>query len=114
MQVRLRRTHLPDVFWGEDSRLYKLVTGTEARCCRCGRWSQTVFRWGREKVCERHVRIASRTRIRLTTTFACRVYRDDAGGIPAGLVLRRGSELAVAGAPRRCGKFDRFELQGGG
>lgn len=113
MRVRLRRTHLPDVFWGEDSRLYKLVTGTEVRCCRCGRWVQTVFWWGREKVCERHVRIASRTRIRLTTTFACRVYRGPSG-IPAGVVLRRGSELSVAGAPTRQGKFDRFELPSGG
>jgi hypothetical protein len=102
------------VFWGDDSRLYELVSGTETTCCRCGRWVQTVFRWNTEGVCEAHVRVASRTRIRLTTTFACRVYRGGAGEPPAGRVVRRGDELAVAGPPRRQGPFDRFDLAEGG
>jgi hypothetical protein len=114
MQVRLRKTQFPGMYWGDDCRLYQLVTGTETPCCRCGKWVQTVFRWGQEQVCARHVRIASQCRIRLTTTFACRIYRDSEKELPAGVVLRRGSELAVAGKPFRQGKFDRFELPGGG
>ena len=114
MQIRLRKTRVPGVFWGDDGRVYKLVTGTESKCCRCGGWAQTLFTWGREKVCDRHVRVASRTRIRLTTTFACRIYRGGEGEPPPGVVLRRGGELEVAGAPIRRGRFDRFELPGGG
>jgi hypothetical protein len=102
------------MYWGDDSRLYELRTGTEVRCCRCGRWAQSVFRWGQEKVCERHVRVAGKTRVRMTTTFALRVYRDGAGGSPAGVVVRRGDEFAVTGPPRREGRFDQFELPGGG
>jgi hypothetical protein len=112
--VRLRATHVEGMFRGDDSRLYELVTGTEARCCRCGRWAQTVFRWHRDAVCGAHVRVASRTRIRLTTTFACRVYRAGASAPPAGVVVRRGDELAVAGPPHRRGAFDRFDLPDGG
>jgi hypothetical protein len=112
--VRVRQTHIPDLYWGEDSRLYKLVTGTETKCCRCGRWAQTIFRWGQEKVCGRHVRVVCRTRVRLTTTFALRVYRDGAGELPVGLVMRRGDEFAVLGPPRRQERFDRFDLPGGG
>jgi hypothetical protein len=112
--VRLRRTRVPGVYWGDDHRLYELESGTETRCCRCGHWVQTVFRWGREKVCGEHVRVASRTRIRLTTTFACRVYREGAAVPPAGSVMRRGDEMEVCGTPRPEGRFDRFELPGGG
>jgi hypothetical protein len=112
--VRLRETRVVGVYWGDDSRLYKLLTGTEAKCCRCGRWVQTVFQWGAENVCGAHVRVASKTRIRMTTTFACRVYRAGAGELPTGVVMRRGSELAVAGPPQRLGKFDRFVLPDGG
>lgn len=112
--VRLRRTRVPGVYWGDDHRLYELAAGTETKCCRCGKWVQTVFRWGQEKVCGEHVRVASRTRIRLTTTFACRVYREDTTEQPLGVVMRRGAELAVCGPPRSHGKFDRFDLPGGG
>ena len=112
--VRLRETRVPGMFWGDDYRLYKLVTGTESKCCRCGRWVETVFRWGREMVCGEHVRVASKTRIRLTTTFAFRVYRACASEWPSGIVMRRGDELSVAGPPRRHGTFDRFDLMGGG
>jgi hypothetical protein len=73
-----------------------------------------VFRWGEEAVCGAHVRVTSRTRIRLTTTFARRVYRDGGGEPPAAVVVRRGDEFAVAGPPRRRGKFDRFDLPEGG
>jgi hypothetical protein len=111
--VRLRETHVPGTYWGDDGRLYRLVTGTEAQCCRCGRWVRTIFRWGPEKVCGEHVRVASRTRIRMTTTFARRTYREGAGPPPAGVVVRRGDELTVVGPPRRQGKFDRFEVPGG-
>gem|GEM_PF-3911181 len=112
--VRLKETRVAGVYWGDDSRLYKLVTGTETKCCRCGKWVQTVFRWGREKVCGKHVRVASKTRIRLTTTFACRVYHTGGDELPRGVVLRRGAELAVVGAPQSQGKFDRFDLPDGG
>lgn len=112
--VRLRGTRVPGIFWGDDGRLYELAQEAEAKCCRCGRWSQGVFRWGKENVCGRHVRVASRTRIRMTTTFACRVYREGDASPPPGLVVRRGDGLVVAGPPRREGKYDRFELPCGG
>lgn len=112
--VRLRETRVRGTYWGEDGRLYEFVAGTEQRCCRCGKWAQAVFRWGNERICGEHFRVASRTRVRMLTTFALRVYNGDAGGPPRGRVVRRGDELAVAGAPRREGKFDRFELPGGG
>jgi hypothetical protein len=112
--VRLKETGVKGMFWGDDSRLYERVSGTEARCCRCGRWSQTVFRWGQEKVCGDHFRLTTRSRIRLTTTFALRVYGQEARELPPGKVVRRGDGFAVAGAPRREGKFDRFELPSGG
>jgi hypothetical protein len=112
--VRLRKTRVPGIYWGDDRRLYEFVTGTEAKCCRCGHWVQTVFRWGPENVCGAHVHVASKTRIRLTTTFACRVYRAGAGEPPAGVVMRRGSELEVVGPPQKRGPFDRFDLPCGG
>lgn len=112
--VRLRLTKVPGVYWGDDHRLYVLEAGAETKCCRCGKWVQSVFRWGREKVCDEHVRVASRTRIRLTTTFACRVYREGVVEPPLATVMRRGDELAVAGVPTLCGKFDRFDLPCGG
>jgi hypothetical protein len=111
--VRLRQTHVPGVFWGDDGRLYEYVAGTEAECCRCGRWVNAVFRWGDEKVCGAHVRVASRTRIRMTTTFALRVYRTGADGPPPGVVVRRGDEFAVAGPPARCGRYDKFQTPDG-
>lgn len=111
--VRLRRTRVPGVYWGDDHRLYELEAGTETQCCRCGKWAKVVFRWGKEKVCSRHVRVASRTHIRLTTTFACRAYREGSAELPPATVMRRGDELAVAGGPRLEGKFDRFELLDG-
>jgi hypothetical protein len=112
--IRLRATRRPGTYWGDDGRLYERVSGTETTCCRCGRWAQTVFCWGQERVCGAHVRVASRTRIRMTTTFACRIYRDGAGLPPPGVVLRRGDELAVSGPPWRHGRFDRFTLPDGG
>jgi hypothetical protein len=111
--VRLRETGVEGTFWGEDCRLYELVAGTEQKCCRCGRWAQAVFRWGQERACGAHFRLTTRSRIRLTTTFALRVY-GEAGELPTGKVVRRGDEFAVSGAPRREGKFDRFELHCGG
>jgi hypothetical protein len=114
MQVRLRATRVPGVYWGDDGRLYEQETGVEAQCGRCGRWAQTGFRWGREWVCGAHVRVASRTRIRLTATFALRVYRDGGLEPPPGVVVRRGAGLAVAGPPQRSGRFDLFNLPCGG
>src|SRR3954449_12632371 len=90
--VRLRQTQVPGVYWGDDCRLYELMAGSETKCCRCEKWTQSVFRWGQEKVCERHVRVANKTRLRVTTTFALRVYRDGAEGPPAGVVVRRGDD----------------------
>ena len=112
--VRLRKTSEPGVYWGDDCRLYERVEGSEARCCRCGRWAQSHFRWGHEVVCGRHVRVASATRIRLTTTFACRAYRAGEATPPPAVVMRRRDELDVAGPPERVGQFDRFELPSGG
>ena len=113
--VRLRETRVPGVFWGEDHRLYQRVCGTEAPCGWCGRWAQTLFRWGTESVCHRHVRVSSRTktRIRMTTTFAWRVIRPGASELPTGTVVRRGDERVVSGPPERCGRFDKFEVPGG-
>lgn len=121
--VRLSETRVPGVFWGEDRRLYQQVIGTEAQCCRCGMWAQTLFRWGTEGVCERHVRMPGRTkaktkpktktRIRMTTTFAWRVIRTGEGNPSVGTVVRRGDERPVAGPPERCGLFDKFEVSGG-
>ncbi|MBP3954741.1 hypothetical protein J8F10_05510 [Gemmata sp. G18] len=106
--VRLKMTQVPGVFWGDDSRVYELQVGTEVRCSRCGQWAQTVFRWGQESVCGEHVRVTSRTRIRVTTTFAWRAYRTGTTEPPAAIVMRRGDEFAVAGPPERCGKYDKF------
>ena len=113
--VRLRETRVPGMFWGTDRRLYQRVSETETQCCRCGQWAQTVFRWGTENVCERHVQVPSgtKTRIRMTTTFAWRVFRPDTPGCPAATVLRRGDERPVAGPPVRCGRFDKFEVPDG-
>jgi hypothetical protein len=112
--VRLRETRVRGVYWGDDSRLYELVAGTEQQCCRCGKWAQSIFRWGSERVCGEHFRVASKTRIRLTTTFALRVHREGARVLPPARVVRRGDEVAVAGPPRRVGKYDRFDLPCGG
>ncbi|MDY3555194.1 hypothetical protein R5W24_004332 [Gemmata sp. JC717] len=71
--------------------------------------------WESERFCARHVRVDRRTktRIRMTTTFAWRVFPAETGGAPAGTVVRRGDERAVAGPPERCGRFDKFVVPEG-
>ncbi len=54
------------------------------------------------------------THIRLTTTFACRVYQNATAEWPLGTVLRRGDIIRVTGQPERVGKFDKFVVLEGG
>jgi Trk K+ transport system NAD-binding subunit len=54
------------------------------------------------------------TYIRLTTTFACRVYRSSTDEWPQATVLRRGDIILVTGHPERVGKFDKFVVLEGG
>jgi hypothetical protein len=111
--VRLTETHIRGLFWGSDKRIYTREDGTEGQCSRCLRWSQTLYRYSTEQVCERHVKVTQRAWIRLTTTFACRVYRDGMTEQPVARVLRRGDTLRVAGRPERVGRFDKFPLPDG-
>ena len=112
--VRLTETNVQGQFRGNDGGLYDQVVGTESRCERCGRWAQTLYRRrSKHRVCDRHVQFVSRARIRLTTTFACRMSAIGASECPPALVLRRGDELAVAGRPEPVGQFDRFPLPDG-
>ena len=111
--VLLTQTHVRGLFWGSDKRLYVREDGAEGPCSRCHRWSQTLYRLSNEQVCELHVRVTRRTRIRMTTTFACRVYRDGITEQPPAKVLRRDDTIAVAGRPERVGGYDKFFVSDG-
>lgn len=111
--VDLTETHVRGVYLGSNGCVYAREDGVEERCSRCGRWARTLYRWSDHRVCGRHVRILTRSLIRLTTTFACRVYDGGNVGVPPGRVLRRGDTLAVAGRPERVGGFDKFTLADG-
>jgi hypothetical protein len=111
--VDLTATHIKGLFWGSDGRLYCREDGAERECSRCGQWDQTAYRWSDHFVCGRHVRVVPPARIRLTTAFACRVFRTGEVGWPAATVLRRGDTLEVIGRPERQGHFDRFVVDGG-
>jgi hypothetical protein len=108
MTVWLTRTHVDGLYWGSDGRLFVREDGVERRCSRCGRWTHTVYTWSDHRVCGRHVRVSTRTRIRVLTTFACRVLSDGMADVPPARVVRRGDEVAVAGRPVRQGKYDKF------
>lgn len=112
--VRLTETSTRGVFQGSNGCLYEREDGVERTCSRCGRWTQTSYRWADRHVCGRHLRVIDRAVIRLTTTFACRPFRSGAGGWLPATVLRRGDTLVVGGVPTRQGKFDRFPLTTGG
>ena len=62
---------------------------------------------------ERHAKVTRRTHIRVTTTFACRVYQDGVTEQPPAKVMRRNDILAVKGKPVRVGGFDKFFLPDG-
>ncbi|MBN9518785.1 hypothetical protein J0H58_09735 [bacterium] len=113
--VRLTETATRGVFQGSNGCLYEKEDGVERRCSRCGKWTQTTYRWADQHVCGRHLRVVTRAVIRLTTTFACRALRpDDHGAPPPARVLRRGDTVVVGGIPTRTGRFDRFPLTAGG
>lgn len=112
--VRLTETATRGVFQGSNGCLYERAEGVERRCSRCGRWTQTSYRWADRHLCERHLRVVTRAVIRMTTTFACRRFGPDTDGWPRAEVVRRGDTLVVGGVPTRVGKFDRFPLAGGG
>ncbi|MDB5308884.1 MAG: hypothetical protein JWO38_3086 [Gemmataceae bacterium] len=111
--VRLTETHIRGRYQGSDGGIYTRVEGAEGQCSRCREWAQSLYHRSDERVCGRHVRLITRTRIRFTTTFACRVYRGDVAELPPGTVVRRRDELDVAGRPVRHGAFDKFVLPGG-
>jgi hypothetical protein len=112
--VRLTETSTRGVFQGSNGCLYERVEGVERKCSRCGRWTQTSYRWADRHVCGRHLRVVTRAVIRLTTTFACRRFGPNDTGWPRAEVVRRGDTLVVGGVPTRAGKFDRFPLAAGG
>jgi hypothetical protein len=109
--VRLKPTHVPDLYRGDDGRMYARVGGAEERCSRCGKWSHDIFCRGRERICPDHLRVTSRTRIRVTATFALRVLGRE--GRPPARVVRRGDELDVLGPPVLHRGFDRFGVAAG-
>lgn len=109
--LTLSETHVRGVYLGDDGRVYAKEGGRERRCPACGGWAREFYRWADRRVCGRHVRVAERRLVRVTTTFALRVY-GGAGGCPPGRVVRRGDVLAVAGAPDRVGRFDKFRVSG--
>jgi len=111
--IRLKETNVRGMYIDNDGRVYALVNGAEAQCDRCEGWTQKAYRRGKELICGAHVRIASRTHIRIMTTFACRVYRDGATGQPSAKVFRRGDVMAVASRPERVGGYDKFFVSGG-
>ncbi|QDU20557.1 hypothetical protein [Urbifossiella limnaea] len=113
--VRLTETTTRGVFQGSNGCLYERSDGVERKCSRCGRWTQTTYRWADQNICDRHLRVVTWAVIRVTTTFAFRplpaaVYGDP----PPARVLRRGDTLVVGGVPTRVGRFDRFPLTTGG
>jgi hypothetical protein len=112
--VRLTETATRGVFQGSNGCLYERAEGVERKCSRCGRWTQTSYRWADHHVCGRHLRVVTRAVIRLTTTFACRRFGPAVDGWPRAEVVRRGDTLVVGGVPTRVGKFDRFPLTTGG
>lgn len=111
--VRLTETHIQGLYRGNDGGIYTRLTGTEGQCTRCGCWSQVLYQRARQRVCGRHVQFVTRTRIRLTTTFACRVYAEGGVEVPPATVLRRGDTIEVAGPPQEHGKFAKFLLPAG-
>jgi hypothetical protein len=112
--VWLTRTHIDGLYSGRDGRLFVREDGVERRCTRCRRWAQTVYKWSDRRYCGRHVRVSARARVRVLTTFACRVLGGDPVELPPARVVRRGDELAVAGEPERCGRYDKFAAPGRG
>ncbi|VTU00787.1 unnamed protein product [Gemmataceae bacterium] len=111
--VRLKPTSVRGVYRGTDGRVYTREDGAERPCDACGCWAHTLYLRADRAVCGGHVVVTGRERIRMTTTFACRVYAGTPGEVPAGTVLRRGDTMAVSGPPERVGRYDRFAVAGG-
>lgn len=113
LTVRLKPTSIRGVYRGTDGQVYTREDGAERPCGTCGCWAHTLYHRGDRVVCGRHVVVTGRERIRLTTTFACRVYAESTSETPVARVLRRGDMLPVGGPPERVGLYDRFTVAGG-